>query len=172
MIVTIVSHKNQEVVQEAANESKMPVYPMLEIRISLEEFIKNKLHALQALDILILDLSVFTDDAEHFIQALKSLRVVYPSVQIILYAPEYKPGSYLLSQAFKLGIYDIITTNGEDAKRKIRRSLEVGMAEEEARIFEKVIEDCLEEEKEKGKLTHLFRTFKKSKKTKTLEENI
>lgn len=60
---------------------------------------------------LIIDLTSITDQ-DAFIKAIRSFRIINDKAQVLIIAPNYKPGNKLIHHLVSMGIYDIIAPSG------------------------------------------------------------
>lgn len=63
------------------------------------------------MDQLVIDCTAVLNTDEELLAAFEMIRTMYDGIRIIIFAPDYKPGSPFLKKCFEMGILNIITTD-------------------------------------------------------------
>lgn len=135
MIISLISHSNNQTVSEVIEEcNEVILNSFVEIKMSFAGFLKKQLDHLQNAKIILIDLSIMTDEDEILLESLNNLRMLYEDIQIIIIATQRVKGEELLSEIFSLGIYNIITSDNA-LKKELTYCIKTGMSYKDAVIY-------------------------------------
>lgn len=138
MILYFASYKNSEEIEAAVLESNKPVMEKKVVSdFDFLLFIKQQSDSLKTVDVLILDISAFSNSDDDILMSLRSYRMLYEKSKIIIIATKRDRGDRLLSEVFCLGIYDIIAGDMEKSqlKEEISYSITYGKSIRESLVY-------------------------------------
>lgn len=121
MIVYFSGNTFNQTIDSAIEESNELVFlKEIENEFDFAKYIKQNITQFAQVDIMILDISVFTNTDEEITKSIEMLRSMYDALRIIIFAAYREIGDDLLTNCFNMGIWNIITTNDY---REIREEL-------------------------------------------------
>lgn len=129
---------NEQIIDAIAETEQNVLNQIVSEKFCFNLYLRQQLEQLQAVSIIIIDLSALSDTEDEICQALNSLRLLYNAVKVIIVAPDRGPGDTLLSEIFCLGIYDIITVNEDESyllKNELLKSINKGKTYKDSVIF-------------------------------------
>lgn len=101
---------NQVIHDTIESMDEMIVDPHVEDHQDFYKYIKQNIASLQGMDQLVIDCTAVLNTDEELLAAFEMIRTMYDGIRIIIFAPDYKPGSPFLKKCFEMGILNIITT--------------------------------------------------------------
>ena len=102
---------NQVIHDTIESMDEMIVDPHVEDHQDFYKYIKQNIASLQGMDQLVIDCTAVLNTDEELLAAFEMIRTMYDGIRIIIFAPDYKPGSPFLKKCFEMGILNIITTD-------------------------------------------------------------
>lgn len=116
----------------------MSATPCISNEFFLDKYVKENLASFTNLDKIIIDLSALKDLEEEIVSAMDGIRYMDGTMQIIVFAPNRREGDPLLTQIFRMGIYDIICSDDYKViKEELTYCLTIGKGYKDAVAFKK-----------------------------------
>lgn len=75
------------------------------------KYIKQNIAKLDQVDMVILDISAFSNVDEEITNAIEMIRTMYDKLKIVIFAPYREAGDSFLTKCFNMGIWDIVTVS-------------------------------------------------------------
>lgn len=89
---------NQVIHDTIESMDEMIVDPHVEDHQDFYKYIKQNIASLQGMDQLVIDCTAVLNTDEELLAAFEMIRTMYDGIRIIIFAPDYKPGSPFLKK--------------------------------------------------------------------------